>query len=167
MYSWHDQFLIIAPFFPPLLTAQTSTIDVHHDSAVTYVIAKSAIYAFCTPDEALWTDPQLLLRILGNMVKNALEGTAPGQTVRLSCARRDGNVVFTVHNPGVMPPEVQLQMFQRSFSTKSQAGRGIGTYSMKLLGERYLGGTVDFTSRAPDGTTFTLTLPPHLPQPTA
>jgi hypothetical protein len=27
---------------------------------------------------------------------------------------------------------------------------------MKLLGERYLGGKVEFVSRAPEGTTFTL-----------
>jgi signal transduction histidine kinase len=30
---------------------------------------------------------------------------------------------------------------------------------MKLFGERYLGGRVDFISREPEGTTFTLTLP--------
>ena len=68
-------------------------------------------------------------------------------------------MVFAVHRPAVMPEEVQLQMFQRSFSTKGQPGRGIGTYSMKLLGERYLGGQVQFDSRPPEGTTFTLSLP--------
>jgi signal transduction histidine kinase len=30
---------------------------------------------------------------------------------------------------------------------------------MKLFGERYLGGSVAFTSRAPEGTVFSLTLP--------
>ena len=68
-------------------------------------------------------------------------------------------MVFAFHNPGVMPEEVQLQMFQRSFSTKGQPGRGIDTYSMKLLGERYLGGQVQFDSRPPESTTFTLSLP--------
>jgi len=58
-----------------------------------------------------------------------------------------------------MPHNVQLQIFQRSFSTKAQTGRGIGTYSIKLLGEQYLGGKVEFTSREPDGTAFVLTLP--------
>jgi sensor histidine kinase regulating citrate/malate metabolism len=53
-----------------------------------------------------------------------------------------------------MPPEVQLQIFQRSFSTKGK-GRGVGTYSMKLLTERYLGGKLAFTSAAGEGTTFT------------
>jgi hypothetical protein len=107
----------------------------------------------------MWTDRRLLLRILGNMLKNALEATAPGYTVSLDCFLRDDQVAFAVHNPGVMSDDVQLQMFQRSFSTKAQSGRGVGTYSMRLLAEGYLGGKVDFVSRAPDGTTFTLTLP--------
>lgn len=39
-----------------------------------------------------------------------------------------------------MPRTSQLQIFQRSFSTKGK-GRGLGTYSIKLLTERYLKGT--------------------------
>ena len=107
----------------------------------------------------IWTDRRLLMRILGNMLKNGLEATSPGQTVRMDCLNRGNEVAFAVQNPGVMAEEVQLQMFQRSFSTKGQTGRGIGTYSMKLLGERYLGGRVEFVSQAPEGTTFTLSLP--------
>ena len=105
------------------------------------------------------TDRRLLMRILGNMLKNGLEATAPGQTVRIDCFDQGDGVAFAVHNPGVMSEEVQLQMFQRSFSTKGQTGRGIGTYSMKLLGERYLGGQVEFVSQAAEGTTFSLILP--------
>ena len=49
--------------------------------------------------------------------------------------------------------EVQLQVFQRSFSTKGN-GRGIGTYSIKLLSENYLNGKVGFTSSVSEGTVF-------------
>jgi hypothetical protein len=107
----------------------------------------------------IWTDRRLLMRILGNMLKNGLEATAPGQTVRIDCFDQGDGVAFAVHNPGVMSEEVQLQMFQRSFSTKGQTGRGIGSYSMKLMGERYLGGRVEFVSRLPEGTTFSLRIP--------
>jgi signal transduction histidine kinase len=107
----------------------------------------------------IWTDKRLLMRILGNMLKNALEAISPGQAVTMDCINQGEVVTFAIHNPGVMSEEIQLQMFQRSFSTKGQAGRGIGTYSMKLLGERYLGGRVEFVSRPPEGTTFTLSLP--------
>jgi len=62
-------------------------------------------------------------------------------------------VRFTVHNPGEMPQEASLQVFQRSFSTKG-TGRGLGTYSMKLLSEQYLQGKVGFSSTPEEGTLF-------------
>ena len=52
-----------------------------------------------------------------------------------------------------MPRSAQLQIFQRSFSSKGD-GRGLGTYSVKLLTERYLGGSVAFDSTLEQGTTF-------------
>jgi signal transduction histidine kinase len=125
-----------------------------HPAAVGRVIAIADCW-----DGTVLTDRQILLRLLGNMVKNALEATAEGNTVTLSCRQESDKVIFAVHNSEVMPEDVQMQVFQRSFSTKSQSGRGIGTYSMKLFGERYLGGKVDFVSRAPEGTTFRLSLP--------
>ncbi len=109
------------------------------------------------------TDGLLLARVLGNMIKNALEAVAPGKAVTVACADRGAEVEFSVHNPSLMPPDVQLQVFQRSFSTKQEAGRGIGTHSMKLLGERYLRGKVSFTSREPEGTTFVIRLPKVFP----
>lgn len=112
----------------------------------------------------LVTDGRLLSRVLGNMLKNALEATAPGGTVTLTCAEAGDHVVFSVHNAAVMPREVQLQVFQRSFSTKGESGRGIGTHSIRLIGERYLNGKVDFSSHKPVGTTFTVTLPKDLPE---
>ena len=99
------------------------------------------------------TDKVLLKRVLGNMVKNALEAMEPGKTVTLNCAINGDSVVYTVQNPGFIPEQVQLEIFKRSFSTKG-SGRGLGTYSMKLLSEQYLGGEVDFSSSEENGTTF-------------
>ncbi len=104
------------------------------------------------------TDPVLLGRIVGNMVKNALEATAEDGTVLLSCSTGPDTVTFSVNNPTHMPRNTQLQVFQRSFSTKG-VGRGIGTYGMKLFGEHYLGGSVRFTSSEAEGTTFCVELP--------
>ncbi len=112
----------------------------------------------------LTTDRTLLKRVLGNMTKNALEASAPGQAVTLRCQDQDGGLAFSVHNPKAMPEKVQLQVFKRSFSTKG-SGRGLGTYSIKLFTERYLGGRVWFTSSPEEGTTFTAWLPPEVPSP--
>lgn len=109
-------------------------------------------------DIAVVSDKTLLTRVLCNMVKNALEASRARQTVTVGCAQSNGTVQFWVHNPGVMKREVQLQIFQRSFSTKGR-GRGLGTYSIKLITERYLKGQVSFTSTAESGTIFTIHCP--------
>jgi signal transduction histidine kinase len=107
------------------------------------------------------TDPVLIERVIGNLVKNALEACRPGQTVTLCCWAEPDQVIFSVHNPSHMPRDVELQIFQRSFSTKGQ-GRGLGTYSIKLFTERYLRGSVSFTTSAEGGTTFRAAYPLRL-----
>jgi len=103
------------------------------------------------------SDEVLLSRVLGHLIKNALEASSVGETVRVSFENK-GVPRFLVRNPSSISERVQLQIFQRSFSTKAEAGRGIGTYSVKLLTERYLGGTVAFSSSRHDGTVFTVSL---------
>ena len=105
------------------------------------------------------SDETIIRRTLGNLVKNALEATKKSGTVTVSFGDNGENAVFSVHNEEVMPEDVQLQIFKRSFSTKAASGRGIGAYSVKLFTEKYLKGKVDFISREPDGTIFTITLP--------
>ena len=114
----------------------------------------------CDPNATVTTDPTLLGRVLVNMVKNALEATSPDDPVRLRFELQHDRPTFLVRNPGVIPEDVRLQIFRRSFSTKKQPGRGLGTYSMKLFGEQYLDGHVSFVSTPEVGTVFLITLPP-------
>jgi len=104
------------------------------------------------------TDRTLVRRVLANMTKNALEASSAGETVTLGARRIEDRVELWVHNRGLMPRNSQLQIFQRSFSTKGK-GRGLGTYSIKLLTERYLKGRASFTSTEAEGTTFQISLP--------
>jgi signal transduction histidine kinase len=104
------------------------------------------------------TDRMLLRRVLSNLLKNALEASPRGQTILLGYHLRDSGIEFFVHNVTFMPRDVQLQMFQRSFSTKGR-GRGVGSYSIKLLTEHYLSGKVTFTTTETEGTTFFAWLP--------
>lgn len=113
------------------------------------------------PGLRLVSDRALVLRSLGNLLKNALEAIEEGETVRLS-AEADATaerVRFTVANPGEIPAPVRRQIFRRSFSTKSGKGRGIGTWSVRLFVERFLGGEVKLESDTRDGTRFTISLP--------
>lgn len=104
------------------------------------------------------TDKVLLRRVLINLTKNALEASDEGESVTLSCHKSGKMVEFSVNNKGVIPEDIRFQIFQRSFTTKD-AGRGIGTYSIKLFTERYLKGTVNFISDEATGTTFVATYP--------
>jgi PAS domain-containing protein len=104
------------------------------------------------------SDKTLLKRVLGNMIKNAFEDSNIGQVIKIGCNLNGDNIEFWVNNQDEMPRKIQLQIFQRSFSTK-EPGRGLGTYSMKLLTERYLKGEVHFTSLPHEGTTFFVNIP--------
>lgn len=104
------------------------------------------------------SDMSLLNRVLINMVKNALEASKKDDVVTIWAENAFDSVRFHVHNPAVIPKDVKLQMFKRTFTTKS-TGSGLGTYSMKLLGESYLKGKVTFSSEEGKGTEFILELP--------
>ncbi len=106
------------------------------------------------------TDPSLLARVIGNMLKNALEASTAGDTVTLRVTADAETVTFEVHNALFMPRKVQLQVFQRSYSTKG-TGRGLGTYSIKMLTEQYLQGKVWFESSEEGGTRFFARYPLH------
>jgi len=105
------------------------------------------------------SDKTLLVRSIGNLIKNALEASHKGDEVRISAEVSSKEIFFNVWNNTVMPLSVQVQMFQRSFSTKSPKGRGIGTYSVKLIVEQYLKGRVTFVSDEEQKTIFTITVP--------
>jgi len=132
----------VAAFYNNTGNAQTSRVEIAAETVAT----------------EFFTDPRLLHRILINMTKNAIEASPPEAVVRLGCEQAGNDLEFWVHNQSCMPENVQLQIFQRSFSTKG-SGRGLGTYSIKLLGERYLKGRVSFTSSPEKGTTFRFRCP--------
>ena len=109
-------------------------------------------------DSSIRSDIVLVRRVVNNMLKNAVEASGSGDTVWIEFAVRDAVSEFRVRNSQYIPREAQLQIFQRSFSSKG-SGRGIGTYSMKLFGEKYLGGRIEFTTDPLKGTEFIFRLP--------
>ncbi len=109
-------------------------------------------------DVTINSDKVLLQQVLFNMLKNALEATESNGIVDLSVESLPGKVRIKVKNDQAMAENVRLQVFQRSFSTKG-SGRGIGTYSIKLLTENYLGGKAEFSSTEREGTIFWIDLP--------
>jgi len=103
------------------------------------------------------TDLSLILKVLCNMIINALEANEKNDVVKIWAEDKDNFLSINIWNRKSIPSEIANRIFQRNFSTKAQAGRGIGTYSMKLFGEKILGGKVAFTSSEKSGTVFTFT----------
>jgi signal transduction histidine kinase len=117
---------------------------INYNSAFSGVVIKSDIH--------------ILKRVIGNMIKNALEEIRPGEEITVGCCFPGSDEVeIWVHNPGYIKRDIQLQIFQRSFSTKGE-DRGLGTYSMKMLTDKYLNGKISFTTDKTAGTKFRLVL---------
>lgn len=112
----------------------------------------------CQEDYAFFSDYALLFRVVMNMVINALEASDTADMVQLWVDRDGDKLIFNVWNRSYMPEDVQLRVFQKFYSTKNVEGRGLGTFSMKLFGERFLKGDVDFESSQGSGTKFWISL---------
>jgi diguanylate cyclase (GGDEF)-like protein len=111
------------------------------------------------PEQTFFSDLGLLVRILVNLVKNALEATPWGGTVRVWHERTGDRPTFLVENPGALSFQAAERVFQLGFSTKDGADRGLGSFGARLLAERSLGAEVGFRQRPGPITRFQLLLP--------
>lgn len=111
----------------------------------------------------LKTDRIILKRILMNLIKNSLEASEKSGIIQAGTDVIGDDVILSVKNDTVMSEDVRRQIFQRSFTTKGP-GRGLGTYSIRLLTENYLKGKVNFTSSENEGTIFRVILPQNGPK---
>lgn len=127
----------------------------HHPSAIN----KKILFSNNNREASIRTDLSLVIRVLLNMVINALEATIDAGQIKIAVRAWNHDIVFEVWNAQTIPDDVARRVFQKNFSTKNQPGRGVGTYSMKFFGEKILGGGVSFFSSPEQGTLFKLSLP--------
>jgi signal transduction histidine kinase len=148
---------------PLMLAAVLAALDdvcSHHPAAT----GRRVRFGSVEPEARIETDSVLLLRVLTNMLINALEATPTGGEVRLTLEQEVEVVTFKVWNPDVISAPVALRIFQRHFTTKDGSGRGQGTFVIKHFTENYLHGDVGFTTSPDDGTTFWIRLPRSYPR---
>jgi len=104
------------------------------------------------------SDPDLLKRVLANLVNNAVQAMPDGGRLSVRARREKEDLVITVEDTGVgIPEDVKSRLFTPLFTTKSK-GQGFGLAVVKRMTEA-LGGTVSFESEVGNGTKFTLRIP--------
>jgi two-component system, sensor histidine kinase and response regulator len=93
-------------------------------------------------DERVNADPDLLRRVLENLLDNALKHSREGTLVRLTARAADGEVELRVADQGSgVPPELRESIFERFVQVEStdravtRAGRGLGLAFCRLAVE--------------------------------
>jgi len=103
-------------------------------------------------------DPDLLKRVISNLVLNAVQAMPKGGKLTIQTHKDQKGVVISVKDSGVgIPKEIQGKMFTPMFTTKAK-GQGFGLPVVKRMTES-LGGTVTFESQEGKGTIFKVHLP--------
>ena len=122
--------------------------------------AQGRALALVMPPESVVVqgDRDRLKQVFINLVTNAFEAIAPGNTVTWRIVSTPGWVEIAIHNGGSpIPPEV-LPRLTTPFVTTKPSGNGLGLAITRRLVEAH-GGTLTITSTPAQGTTVTVRLP--------
>ena len=108
------------------------------------------------------SDIRILRNIFFNLISNASKYSASDKKIYLEVQQRDDQVIFDIRDEGIgIPAQDFKHMFDRFFRA-SNAGETQGTGLGLNIVKRYvelLNGSVTFSSRYGEGSTFSVTLP--------
>jgi signal transduction histidine kinase len=105
-------------------------------------------------------DPEQLIRVFTNLLKNALQSIPSGRNghVEIILKVESNEVIISFVDNGIgITPEAQINIFKPNFTTKS-SGMGLGLSISKAIVEN-IGGSISFSSQENKGTVFTIHLP--------
>lgn len=122
--------------------------------------ARSVAFSAQLVSETVVTDPQLLGRVLRNILSNAVKFSKPDGAITLTSRIVDENLIMTVEDngPGIPADLVAMATEEYVRFNRSEAGLGLGLAIAKRLVE-ILGGTFELASRLGEGTRATVTVP--------
>ncbi|MDQ2665740.1 MAG: PAS domain-containing sensor histidine kinase [Gemmatimonadota bacterium] len=128
----------------------------------------SLVYAGCAPSVIASADREKVSQVILNLLTNAVKFTAQGGTVTLTCSAVGGIVRADVTDTGRGIPQDQLERVFQPFVqidtklTRTNEGTGLGLAISRQLAQG-MRGDLAVASTFDVGSTFTLTLPRHLP----
>jgi two-component system OmpR family sensor kinase len=108
-------------------------------------------------------DPQLVTRLISELIENAVTHTEPGGRVTVRCGTRADGVYLTVEDDGPgIAPEVLPHIFDPYFRADQARSRGAGTglgLTAAAAIARLHGGTIRASNRPEGGARFEVDLP--------
>jgi signal transduction histidine kinase len=105
-------------------------------------------------------DKSQLIRVLTNLVKNAIQSVPKERTPVIDVYLSDSTahaIIKISDNGSGIDEEIKLKIFEPRFTTKS-SGMGLGLSIISNIIKSF-GGTIEFETKMNIGTTFTITLP--------
>mgnify|MGYP000660244858 FL=1 len=121
---------------------------------------KSIIYQPKEKELFAYLDKTQLIRIVTNLVKNAIQATEKEENPKIDVIviSENNNLKIVVSDNGKgIPKEVKDLIFEPKFTTKT-SGMGLGLGMIRNIIEAYKG-SISFTSKEGEGTAFTVILP--------
>jgi signal transduction histidine kinase len=126
--------------------------------------AKDIALVVAPDSHRVLADRPQLLRIVENLVTNAVKFTPDGGRVRLAARREGGTAVLEITDTGVgIPTAEQPELFNRFFRGTSAIeeaipGSGLGLAISQVIAEAH-GSSIEVESVPGTGSTFRLALP--------
>lgn len=106
--------------------------------------------------------PNDYVRLVKNIIDNAIKYTPSGKTVSISQRKEKGSIIIKVNDQGIGIPEDDLpnigDRFFRASNTGEYHGTGLGLAIVKKILNTY-GGNLNIESRKNKGTSITVSLP--------
>jgi heavy metal sensor kinase len=121
------------------------------------------LQCMCPGDVAFRGDPELIRRLVLNLIDNAVRHTPAGGRVLVDLEAAANELRIQVADSGIgIPPEAAPHVFERFYRgdqarSRQDGGFGLGLAIVKWIAESHQG-AVDFTSEPGAGTTFTVLL---------
>lgn len=122
-------------------------------------VARSVKLQFDNNDTecTVYAEELLCHSLMANLIRNAIEASGENDTVTISLSRQN-DVLIRIHNPAMIPQEIQEHFFDKYATVGKKNGTGLGTYSAKLLVTTQ-NGSIDFVTSKENGTTLNVHLP--------
>ena len=148
--------------FADMPAQQSETLNVPNVIKLALDIFRERNIAFAKADQEIHAkfDRTQLIRVVTNLVKNAIQATKNVETPKIvvDVQTVGPNVQVTVSDNGIgITEENKPKIFEPKFTTKT-SGMGLGLAMVKNIMETY-NGSINFTSQEGKGTVFTVTFP--------